>query len=219
MSGRIGGMTSEPPQYADRVYRSGSALAAGVLLIGLAVWLGGDAILRGDGRTPVVAAAALLLFVPLVSAFTFRPAVFAGAERLRVRNPFRTVVAPWAAVESVKAAYSCELRAGGATYQLWAIPVSLRARGKATRHNERLAAGEQPRGGVFGLGGRDRIGQDADQPRTAPSDVAVAELRDLAERHAGDPGAQGEVTVRWSYETLAPAAVGAVGLLILWITG
>ncbi|GAA2360552.1 PH domain-containing protein [Streptomyces carpaticus] len=211
-------MTSEPPKYADRVYRSGSALAAGVLLIGLAAWLGGDAMLRGEGRTPVTAAAALLLAVPLVTAFTFRPAVFAGDERLRVRNPFRTIVAPWATVESVKAAYSCEVRAGGATYQLWAIPVSLRARGKATRHNERLAAGESPRG-VFGLGGRDRIGQDVDRPRTAPSDAAVGELRELAERHADAPGAQGEVSVRWSYEIIAPAAVGAVALLVLWITG
>jgi hypothetical protein len=210
---------SEPLKYADRCYRSGSALVAGVLLLGLAGWLGVDAALRGDGRTPVTALAALLFVAPLVVAFTLRPAVFAGDERLRVRNPFRTIVAPWGAVEAIQARYSCELVAGGTKYQMWSIPVSLRARNRAGRHNERLARGETPRGGVFSLSG---FGSGADPQdageKAAPSDAAVAELRELAERHGEEDAAQGPVTVRWCYEILAPLAAGAVALAVLWLT-
>ncbi|MGP3966986.1 PH domain-containing protein [Streptomyces sp. 6N223] len=212
---------SEPLKYADRTYRSGSALVAGVLLLGLAGWLGGDAVLRGDGRTPVTALSTLLLAVPLVVAFTLRPAVFAGDERLRVRNPFRTITAPWGAVESIQARYSCELIADGTKYQMWSIPVSLRARNRANRHNEQLARGESPRGGLLGLSGFGGGGLDPQQDpteKTAPSDAAVAELRELAERHAEEEKAQGPVTVRWSYEILAPLAAGAVALLLLWLT-
>ncbi|GAA1905893.1 PH domain-containing protein [Streptomyces sodiiphilus] len=209
-------MTSEPqPQYADRRYRSGSALAAGVLLLGLMAWMGGDAILRGEGRMPLTAAAALLFLVPLVVAFTLRPVVLAGDRRIRVRNPFRTISAPWGSVETVRAGYSCELLADGSKYQLWSIPVSLRARGKANRHNQRLAAGQQPRTGPFGLGG---VTEQSTQEQTAPSDIAVAELRELAERHHGSEDAQGPVTVRWAWEILAPLGAGAVALLLVWLT-
>lgn len=212
-------MSGEPNKYADRCYRSGSALVAGVLLLGLAGWLGGDAVLRGEGRTPVTAVAALLFVVPLVVAFTLRPAVFAGDERLRVRNPFRTITAPWGSVESIRARYSCELVADGTTYQMWSIPVSLRARGRATRHNERLARGEPPRGGMFGLGGLGgAVDPEDEREKTAPADAAVAELRELADRHGNEEAAQGPVTVRWSYEILAPLAVGFVALAVLWLT-
>jgi hypothetical protein len=210
---------SEPLKYHDRCYRSGSALVAGVLMLGLAGWLGGDAVLRGEGRTPVTALSTLLFVVPLVVAFTLRPAVFAGDERLRVRNPFRTITAPWASVEAIQARYSCELIADGTKYQMWSIPVSLRARNRANRHNEQLSRGDSPRGGMFslsGFGGGGLDPQDATE-KTAPSDAAVAELRELAERHAGEDKAKGPVTVRWSYETLAPLAAGAVALLLLWL--
>ncbi|WP_326598713.1 PH domain-containing protein [Streptomyces sp. NBC_01803] len=212
---------SEPQKYADRVYRSPAAVVAGCLLLGLGGWLGGDAILRGEGREPATAASVLLFVVPLVVAFTFRPAVFASDERLRVRNPFRTITAPWGAVEAIRASYSTELLAAGAKYQLWAIPVSLRARSKANRHNEQ-AAGSQPRrsglmGGLGLGGGTFDVGNDPG-PKTAPGDAAVAELRELAERHAADEAAQGGVGVRWSYEILAPLAVGAVALIVLLLT-
>ncbi|UGY93299.1 PH domain-containing protein [Streptomyces gobiensis] len=204
-------MTSEPPTYADRCYRSGAALAGGVLLLALAAWLGGDAMIRGEGRTPVVAAAAMLFAVPLVVAFTLRPAVYAGPERLRIRNPFRTVTLPWATVDTVRAGYSSEVIADGKKYQLWAIPVSLRDRKKAQRHNERLASGRpggQPMRGLLGM----RHIEDSATERKAPSDEAVAELRELAERHADSTGTP---SARWAYEILAPLVVGGIALVVI----
>ncbi|BFO14825.1 hypothetical protein SHKM778_12130 [Streptomyces sp. KM77-8] len=83
------------PQYQDRIYRSPAGLAGGVLLLGVIGWLGVDAVVAGEGRTPWLALAAMLLLLPLIIAYTLRPAVFVNDDRLRVRNPFRVIVLPW----------------------------------------------------------------------------------------------------------------------------
>lgn len=185
-------------------------MVTGVLLIGLALWLGGDAIVRGSGHTPWLALAGLLLALPLITAFTVRPAVFANDDRLRVRNPFRSITVPWAAVETLRSGYSTELLAGGRKYQMWALPVSLRARKRATRRaTSALAAGDP------------RTGRPGAEPEAVRSwaDQTVVDLRDLAERNASSPSAQGVVTVRWAYEIIAPAVAGAIVLAILLAIG
>jgi hypothetical protein len=210
------------PVYADRCYRSPGALAGGVLLLLLGLWLGVDALVNGDNHTRLTAASGLLFAVPLVVAFTLRPAVYASAQRMRVRNPFRTVTVPWGTVEAVRSGYSSEVVADGAKYQLWSIPVSLRARKRAARRTERAAraaaGGETAAAlarpiGLFGLGGVP--GADDDGEQRAPSDQAIDELRTLAADHGESPAAQGEVTVRWAYEIAAPALAGAVALVVV----
>ncbi|MGW8378855.1 PH domain-containing protein [Streptomyces sp. ODS28] len=201
------------PQYADRCYRSPAGMAGGVVLLAIGAWLGADAVVRGTGRTPWIAVAGLLLMVPLVVAFTLRPAVYAGEARLRVRNPFRTVHVPWGAVESLRAGYSSEVVAAGTKYQLWSIPVSLRARNKAARHNDRIASG---RGPAPRRRGAPEV-EDA-SPRRAHADVAMDELRELAARHEG-ASAAGEVRVRWAWEILTPLVVGTVSLALLLAGG
>ncbi|SES18260.1 PH domain-containing protein [Streptomyces qinglanensis] len=211
-------------EFPDRVYRSAGGMAGGIVLLAIGLWLATDAVIGGEGRTPWLALAAMLCVVPLVVAFTLRPAVFAGERRMRVRNPFRTIEVPWGAVESLRAGYSSEVLAGGAKYQLWSIPVSLRARKKATRHNERISSGRAPAagpGGLFGGRGVPNMGPDASelQEKRAASDQSVDELRELAETHGRKDTAQGEVAVRWSFEVIAPAVAGAVLLAILLATG
>ncbi|CAL9304354.1 PH domain-containing protein [Streptomyces sp. SudanB25_2051] len=182
-----------PSASADRVYRSPMAMAGGVLLLGIGLWMGGDALLRGDGLTPWTALAALLLGVPLVYAFTLRPAVYADDDRMLIRNPFRTVRVPWAAVAELKATYSTEvLTRGGAKYQLWAVPVSMRQRKLNVRS-----------------GGKHLVGAEA----------TVQELRTLAQQNAVRPTAKGEPQVRWAYEVIAPAAAGLVALAVLLALG
>jgi hypothetical protein len=210
-------------KFADRVYRSPAAIAGGVMLLALGAWLGLDAVIRGDGRVKVMALSGLLLAVPLVIAFTMRPAVFANDDRLRVRNPFRTISLPWASVDSIRAGYSSEVFAGERKYQMWAIPVSLRARKKEQRHQDRAAVasdrGRRPRGMPFGVGlgggGDERVGR-ASRPA---ADQAIVELRELAETNAKRPTAQGSPEVRWAFEIIAPAVVGAIAVTILLALG
>ncbi|WP_328873455.1 PH domain-containing protein [Streptomyces sp. NBC_00287] len=212
------------PPARDRVYRSPMGMVAGVLLLGIVLWLGIDAVIQGDGRTPWLALASMILVVPGVAAFTLRPAVFANEERLRVRNPFRVVVVPWGQVASLRSGYSNEVVAKtGAKYQLWAIPVSLRARKKAARRSARAEAEKSGRGGrgaglglgFGGLGG----GGEIDGPARAETDKVMDDLRELLEAREKAESAQGDVAVRWAYEVVGPVVAGAVLLVVLLVVG
>ncbi|GAA3031824.1 PH domain-containing protein [Streptomyces glomeratus] len=222
----------QPPasEVRDRVYRSSGGIAGGVLLLAIIGWLGFDALFTGHGRTPWMALAAMILIVPLVVAFSLRPAVYANDERLRIRNPFRVIVLPWGQVAALRSRYSNEVVSqSGTTYQLWAVPVSMRARKRAIRQEAR-AAGAGQRGsdrvgrlgtrGVFGSPGVDGPGGTGRSgPVRAASDQTMSDLQELHEAREHDERAQGEVTVRWAYEIVGPAVAGAVVLAILLAVG
>ncbi|MFZ3472473.1 PH domain-containing protein [Streptomyces sp. 4.24] len=210
---------TDEPAYADHVYRSPMATVTGVLMLALIAWLCGDTVVRGGGNAPWIALAVALLLAPLVVAFTIRPAVFANADRLRVRNPFRIIELPWGAVDSVRATFSAEVLAEGSKYQLWSVPVSLRERKRANRAQQ---GGRPSRLG--GLMGRSMTtpgdsGTQPDEVRRAAADRTVDELREMHERGASRSGAQGSVKVIWSYEIIAPAVIGALILIVLLATG
>ncbi|MEU7422718.1 PH domain-containing protein [Streptomyces sp. NPDC040750] len=223
---------SQPPVPAvkDRIYRSPLGLLGGVLLLAVVCWLGFDALVKGHDRTPWLALAGMILVIPLVTAFTLRPAVFVNDDRLRVRNPFRVITLPWGAVEALRSGFTNEIVAKtGTKYQLWAIPVSLRARKKAARRGQRAAAdaarGVTPGGRVgalgpsgLGLGGFGLSGPETG-PTRAETDRVMDDLRELLERSGQSESAQGEPSARWAYEVMAPAAAGAILLAILLATG
>ncbi|WP_371481143.1 PH domain-containing protein [Kitasatospora sp. NBC_00315] len=203
------------PVYADRVYRSVPGVISGVLLLAVAGWLTVDAVLSGSGRTPWVALATIVVFAFPVIAYTLRPVVRADDRRLLVRNPLRTVSAPWAAVEGMRAGYSVELFAGGKKYQVWAVPVSLRQRKRANRQASRSAAAGDPHASRLGSLVRPNVPvlPGAPDPTRAWSDQVVAVLLGMAERNAARPDATGEVTVRWCWWIIAPTLVGLVALV------
>ncbi|WP_406439852.1 PH domain-containing protein [Streptomyces sp. NBC_00631] len=223
------------PLVKDRIYRSPQALIGGVLLLVIVGWLGIDALIRGNGRTPWLALAALILIVPLVAAFTLRPAVFAGEDRLRVRNPFRVITLPWGEIAALRSGYSNEVIVkSGAKYQLWAIPVSLRSRKKAARRQAKTESDARrgrtgPGAGAagYGLGGFGGFGSSgglgesdhAAGAARAETDKVMDDLRDMLESRGPAESAQGEITVRWAYEVAAPAVAGAVLLAILLAVG
>ncbi|MGN9759496.1 PH domain-containing protein [Streptomyces sp. SD31] len=221
------------PASKDRIYRSPMGIVGGVALLAIVLWLGGDALVRGEGRTQWLALAALILIVPLVSAFTLRPAVYANEDRLRIRNPLRVIVLPWGQIAALRSGYSNEVvTKSGTKFQLWAVPVSLRARKKAARRSARAAAersaaarGERGgrAGGTMGLGGlgfgAPRGDADAEGPMRAETDKVVDDLRELLEQRQTAESAQGEVTVRWAYEVAGPVVAGALLLVILLVVG
>ncbi|MGW7421441.1 PH domain-containing protein [Streptomyces sp. NPDC054813] len=227
-------MTS--PLVKDHAYRSPQALVGGVLLLVIIGWLGFDALFRGHGHTPWLALATMILVVPLVVAFTLRPAVFAGQDRLRVRNPFRVVTIPWGEIAGLRSGYSNEVvTKDGAKYQLWAVPVSLRGRKKAARRQAKVASDARrgrtgsAGGGFGGLGGfttgtgfgglRPPSPVEGDGPVRAETDKVMDELREMLENRGRAESAQGGITVRWAYEVAAPAIAGAVLLAILLAMG
>ncbi|MFJ8044680.1 PH domain-containing protein [Kitasatospora sp. NPDC096147] len=209
------GRAASEPQYADRVYRSVPGVISGVMLLAVAGWLIIDAALNGTGRTPWIALACAPVFCLPVAAYTLRPAVLADDRRLLVRNPFRTVHAPWATVEGLRSGYSVELFAEGKKYQVWAVPVSLRARKRAGRAAARAAAGGDPRASrTASLGSSLRGTKPGESdPTKAWSDQVVLTLQELAERNAGKPEAAGPVTVRWCWWIIAPTLVGLITLI------
>jgi uncharacterized membrane protein YgcG len=234
------------PVDRDRVYRSPGGLAGGVLVLVIGGWLGIDALVQGHGNAPWIALAALILLVPLTLAFSVRPAVFAGRDRLRVRNPFRVIVLPWGQIDSVRSGFSNEVLAkSGTKYQLWAVPVSIRGRKRVERRQARdemrARRGDSARrpglfggGGSFGssgafgsagsfgggapAAGRPGPAADTGRPRTE-TDKVIDEIRELLETRGGADSAQGEVTTRWSYEVIGPAVAGALLLIVLLVAG
>ncbi|MFF4354607.1 PH domain-containing protein [Streptomyces sp. NPDC001530] len=211
------------PESKDRIYRSPAGIAGGALLLLIAGWLGIDALISGHGSTPWLALAALILVVPLVSAFTLRPAVYANENRLRIRNPFRVIVLPWGKVASLRSGYSNEvLDTSGKKYQLWAIPVSLRARKKAAKQQARGAAAGSGGGRTSSIGRMSSMGRTSPaptEPNRAQTDQIMDDLRELCEARAAEEAAQGEVSVRWAYEVMGPAIAGAILLAILLAVG
>jgi hypothetical protein len=113
-----------------------------------------------------------------------------------------------------------ELFAGGAKYQVWAVPVSLRQRKRATRNASRAAAAGDP-GNSRGAGllGMSRGGPGAPDPTRAWSDQVADSLQETAERNAALPGASGPVVITWCWWIIAPTLAGLIALVTLIAAG
>lgn len=182
-------------------YRSRPAVFTGVVLLAVGAWLMIDSAVRDGGATTLIVVGVVLAAGALVVALTLRAAVFAGPDRLRIRNPFRTIDIPWGAVTEVRAEYSLEVRTSDdRKFHIWAIPVSLRERKRAMRMNARSQA-EDPYSG-----GHPTI------PQAAWADHAVADFRGMAEQFAKT--STGNVKTTWYWPIPTAIAVGAALVII-----
>jgi hypothetical protein len=196
------------------------ALVGGVLTLLVVGGLAVDAFLHGSARAVWTAVGVLLLVVPVVVAFTFRPAVLANEERLRVRNPLRMVTLPWGQIAGFRSGLSHEvLTEDGRKFELWALPVSLRDRRKSLRRSSAAERGRPAAPAGLGSPGAAGPGGVVDEPPRRGTDQIVGELRERWERQAKVSTAQGEVTVRWAYELIAPVVAGVVVLVVLQLVG
>jgi hypothetical protein len=213
-----GSAAPDEPKYADQVFRSTPGIISGVLLLFVAGFLIVDAMLNSSGKTPWVALAAAPVFAFPVIAYTLRPAVSAGVDRMVVRNPLRTVTVPWAEVQELRAGYSAEVRAAGRTFQMWAVPVSLRQRNRANRREAmaRLQGADQQARVSAAARARRGAVPGAPDPSRAWTDQVMDLLRERAEQNAIRPTAKGEVTVTWCWWVIAPT-VAALAVMITLI--
>ncbi|MFF4402483.1 PH domain-containing protein [Streptomyces sp. NPDC001480] len=210
------------PASTDFVFRSPAGIATGAVLLTVVLGLGLSAVVSAKGGVPWKALSWLLLLIPLLIAFTLRPAVFANDHRLRIRNPIRTITLPWGAVSRLRAGHSNEVfDQTGTKYQLWAIPVSARGVKRASRERVRMVESSLNPGGpvldrrgLFDAGRPDRPNAEAERLRPR-ADRAMESLRALQEAGAMTKEGQGQPQVRWAYEILGPAAAGLVLLVVL----
>ena len=177
-------------------------------VIAIAVVLGvADTVRRGELGADGTGVCLLLALVPLVYVLGVRPAVIEGPNALEVRNPLRTTIVPWAAVEDVDVTDVLRVRYGDDSYvRCFAVPrrrpapSTLRS---ASTTGLMLPAKDPERGWQPPTG----------EPRAAALAKRLLDLRDWHGRgYAGAPSRTppGELTTRW-----APDALVAVGVTVV----
>ncbi len=113
-------------------YRSGSLLAIGVagmvLLDAVLLLTAVDDWRNGRPGTAAVEVLWALAVSALVAEVFVRPRVTTGDDGVRLVNPFRSVLVPWAVLERVDAELSLQLVTPGRTFSSWAATGSRNAR-------------------------------------------------------------------------------------------
>ncbi len=197
------------------MYRSKASLVTGVGLLIFGAVLALDAVIEGVGRGPWIGAAVILVLGVVTFAVSIRPLVRADSTGLLIRNPFRDITLAWPAIAEINAAYSIEVRThavGGQRarrFQMWAVPVSLHARKRANRANNRA-----------GLGGFGGGYADTGAPQRSFADQVVDDLRTWRAELAPDVADAGVQPVAAAGEAAAGADVASpaegAGVRVAW---
>ncbi|MFI7441170.1 hypothetical protein [Nonomuraea indica] len=202
-----------------QAYRSKFAFVLGwvwVAFVALNVW---DLIARYNGKPSLVALAVLAALTALVYVIALRPVTLFTEDALVGRNPLRTTVLPWAAIDEVTVSHSINVHHGdGQLLRLWTPVSTARERAKAQR---RGAAAAAPRRGRLRtepvLSKAEQAAQEAFAGKTH-ADWVGEQITDRAESARRRAQEAAPVRVRWAYDSLAVVAV-AVALLVAAIVG
>lgn len=84
----------------------------------------------------------LLLFAAIGAALFWFPSVGVGENEVTVRNIFRTIHVPWAAIDRVDTKYALTLYTDARTVTAWASPAPNRYAGQTTRTGDTTRASE-----------------------------------------------------------------------------
>jgi hypothetical protein len=129
-----------------------------------------------------------------------RPVVHETAAGLEIRNPFRTVEVPWAAVTDAFFNDVLVIEAGAVTVRCFAVP-------KPSWRNR--SGGSTFMGGVAG-----RL-RDPELPDPAMGRSNAADrIRDLAARFALGRSGTTDIGQRWAPDALAAAGLGVAALVV-----
>lgn len=215
-----------PPAQKPTVYRGGAALAGG-LGVSLLCALGIIDLLVESGTQDLFGASVLALIATLAVAYGVYPAAYADENRLRVRNPLRTIVVPWSAVTDLSAKLSYVVHTEQRRYTVWAIPVSLHERRKAERVRLRdlnradRTARRAARGGTRLSDMHVPDGRRTDPiERMSYADQALREMGDRREAYkqrvgnAPEQAAASAPTIGWAWPMLG-TIFGVVVLVVL----
>ncbi|MDF2710007.1 MAG: hypothetical protein K0R62_5659 [Nonomuraea muscovyensis] len=196
-----------------QAYRSKFAFVLGwvwVAFVALNVW---DLIARYNGKPSLVALAVLGVLTALVFLIALRPVTLFTEDALVGRNPLRTAVLPWAAIDEVTVSHSINVRHGdGQVLRLWTPVSTARERAKAQR---RAAAPVRRRGRPQTepvLSKAEQAAQEAFAGKTH-ADWVGEQITDRAESARRRTQEAAPVRIRWAYDSLAVIAV-AVALLV-----
>lgn len=196
-----------------QTFRSGAAFVFGWIWLAFAAFNLWDLTVHYTGKETLVAAAVLAVLTAAVYLTGLRPVTTITDEALLVRNPFRGVVLPWAAVGEVRVGHSISIEYGVAgELRLWTPMASARERAKA-----RQLPLAKPQRGRFRT-----------EPARTKAEQAVAEAmagrthadwvgeqvteRSAAARARGET--PGQVQVSWAYDSFAVVLAALVMVVV-----
>ncbi|WP_052422824.1 PH domain-containing protein [Nonomuraea candida] len=195
-----------------QTYRSKTAFVLAWVWVAFVAFNVYDLIARFNGKPSLVALAVLGALTALVYAVALRPATVFTEEGLVGRNPFRTTVVPWAAIDDVTVSHAINVRHGDdQVLRLWTPMSSARERAKA----ERRGAPKAERGRFRTeptLARGEQAAMEAFSGKTH-ADWVGDQIRERAESARRRDDAPAPARVRWSYDSIAVLVV-AVALTV-----
>jgi Bacterial PH domain len=176
----------------------------------------GDLAVQGHNRAAVQPALVVLTITGLVYACAFRPRVIADPDGITVQNPLRDYRVPWGVVSGVFLGDSVEFQCsrpvpmGDKTIYSWALYGSRRNRARAGLRTRRWdqSAGSRPRGYA-------RMPSEAQEAlKQIPAEVMARELSRMSEQARPAGAADGVLSARWAWESLAVILIPAAALVL-----
>jgi len=176
----------------------------------------GDLAVQGHDRGAVEPALVVLVITALMYSCAFRPRVLADSAGITVQNPLRDYIVPWGAVRGVFLGDSVEFQCarpapkGDKTIYSWALYGSRRARARAglrTRGWDR-GARSRPQGYA-------RMPSEAQEAlKQIPAEAMARELGRLFEEARARGAADGVLSARWAWPSLAAIGVSLAALVL-----